>query len=78
MEDRIQLGHGSGGIMTKELLDELIFEAFSNPYLDKKHDGSIVDMNGKVAISTDSFVVSPIFFKGGGFDSSISFKKCIS
>jgi len=65
MEDRIQLGHGSGGIMTKELLDELIFEAFSNPYLDKKHDGSIVDMNGKVAISTDSFVVSPIFFKGG-------------
>ncbi|MFD1314702.1 hydrogenase expression/formation protein HypE [Namhaeicola litoreus] len=65
MEDRIQLGHGSGGIMTKELLDELIFEAFSNPYLDKKHDGSVVKLNGKMAISTDSFVVSPIFFKGG-------------
>lgn len=63
--EAINLGHGSGGLMTRELLDKVIFKIFSNPYLDQKHDGSIVNFNGKVAISTDSFVVSPIFFKGG-------------
>ena len=61
----IQLGHGSGGLMTRDLLDKIIFKSFSNPYLDQKHDGSIVNINGRIAISTDSFVVSPIFFKGG-------------
>ena len=63
--DSINLGHGSGGLMTRDLLDKIIFETFSNPYLDQKHDGSIIQMDGKMAISTDSFVVSPIFFKGG-------------
>ena len=38
---------------------------FSNPYLDQKHDGSIVKIEGEIAISTDSFVITPIFFKGG-------------
>jgi hydrogenase expression/formation protein HypE len=61
----IQLGHGSGGLMTRDLLDKIIFNTFSNPYLDQKHDGSIVNFNKQIAISTDSFVVSPIFFKGG-------------
>lgn len=64
-EDSIRLGHGSGGSMTRELLDEIIFKTFSNPYLDQKHDGSIVEIEGRMAVSTDSFVVSPIFFKGG-------------
>lgn len=63
--DSINLGHGSGGLMTRDLLDKIIFKTFSNPYLDQKHDGSIVKFNGPIAISTDSFVVSPIFFKGG-------------
>lgn len=61
----INLGHGSGGLMTRDLLDEIIFKTFSNPYLDKKHDGSVVKIDGEIAISTDSFVISPIFFKGG-------------
>jgi len=61
----INLGHGSGGLMTRDLLDKIIFKTFSNPYLDQKHDGSIVKFNNEIAISTDSFVVSPIFFKGG-------------
>ncbi len=51
--------------MTRELLDEIIFKTFSNPFLDKKHDGAILDITGPLAMSTDSFVVSPIFFKGG-------------
>jgi hydrogenase expression/formation protein HypE len=63
--ETINLGHGSGGELTRNLLDKIIFSTFSNPYLDKKHDGSIVSFNGKIAISTDSFVITPIFFKGG-------------
>ncbi len=63
--ETIQLGHGSGGLMTRDLLDKIIFKSFSNPYLDQKHDGSVININGRMAISTDSFVVSPIFFKGG-------------
>ena len=63
--ETIQLGHGSGGLMTRDLLDKIIFKSFSNPYLDQKHDGSIININGRIAISTDSFVISPIFFKGG-------------
>ncbi|WP_142786357.1 hydrogenase expression/formation protein HypE [Changchengzhania lutea] len=61
----INLGHGSGGLMTRNLLDDIIFKTFSNPFLDKKHDGSVVKIEGRIAISTDSFVISPIFFKGG-------------
>ena len=63
--DTINLGHGSGGMMTRELLDKLIFKTFSNPFINQKHDGAIVNFNNKIAISTDSFVISPIFFKGG-------------
>jgi len=63
--ESINLGHGSGGLMTRDLLDKIIFKTFSNPFLDQKHDGSIVKFNGPIAISTDSFVISPIFFKGG-------------
>ncbi len=63
--DTINLGHGSGGELTRDLLDQIIFKTFSNPFLDQKHDGAIVKIDGKIAISTDSFVVSPIFFKGG-------------
>ncbi|SNR67656.1 hydrogenase expression/formation protein HypE [Lutibacter flavus] len=63
--ETINLGHGSGGELTRNLLDKIIFKTFSNPYLDQKHDGSIVKIEGEVAISTDSFVITPIFFKGG-------------
>ncbi|MFV0531284.1 MAG: hydrogenase expression/formation protein HypE [Flavobacteriales bacterium] len=61
----INLGHGSGGKLTKELLDHIIFKRLKNPYLDQKHDGAIFELKGKTAFSTDSFVINPIFFKGG-------------
>lgn len=64
-EERIQLGHGSGGQMTRELLDDFIFSTLSNPFLDQKHDGAVISLSGKIAVSTDSFVISPIFFPGG-------------
>lgn len=63
--ETINLGHGSGGELTRKLIDELIFKTFDNPYINEKHDGSIVFLEGKIAMSTDSFVISPIFFKGG-------------
>lgn len=63
--DKINLGHGSGGIMTRDLLDKIIFSTFDNPFLNQKHDGAIVRFNGDMAVSTDSFVISPVFFKGG-------------
>lgn len=61
----INLGHGSGGIMTRDLLDKIIFTIFDNPLLNQKHDGAIIRFDTEMAVSTDSFVVSPIFFKGG-------------
>ena len=67
--ETINLGHGSGGELTRNLLDKIIFKTFSNPFLDQKHDGSIVKIEGEIAISTDSFVVTPIFFKGGNIGS---------
>ncbi|MFM2393917.1 MAG: hypothetical protein RLZZ546_1899, partial [Bacteroidota bacterium] len=63
--DVITLGHGSGGLLTNKLLDSGVFSLFSNDYLDQRHDGAIIPANGKIAVSTDSFVVSPIFFPGG-------------
>ncbi len=63
--ETINLGHGSGGELTRNLLDKVIFNTFSNPFLDQKHDGAIVEVHSKIAISTDSFVITPIFFKGG-------------
>lgn len=67
--ETINLGHGSGGELTRNLLDKIIFKTFSNPFLDKKDDGAIINIKGKVAISTDSFVITPIFFKGGNIGS---------
>jgi len=63
--DIINLGHGSGGTLTSQLLDTGVFKVLENKLLNKKHDGAIFNLQGKVAMSTDSFVVSPLFFNGG-------------
>ncbi|MEP7321225.1 MAG: hydrogenase expression/formation protein HypE [Saprospiraceae bacterium] len=63
--DIINLGHGSGGTLTSQLLDAGVFSLFRNEWLDKKHDGAVFNLTGKVAMSTDSYVVSPVFFDGG-------------
>ena len=63
--DIITLGHGSGGLLTNKLLETGVFNIFDNEYLHQKHDGAILDIEGKIAFSTDSFVVSPVFFPGG-------------
>ena len=63
--DIITLGHGSGGTLTNQLLETGVFKLLENDLLNKKHDGAIFDICGKVAMSTDSYVVSPLFFAGG-------------
>ncbi len=65
---QVHLGHGSGGILMQKLLEPL-FGLFSNPALSERHDGAVVASNGRIAITTDSFVVSPIFFPGGDIGS---------
>ncbi len=63
--DTINLGHGSGGTLTSQLLDAGVFKLLENDLLNKKHDGAVFNLNGKVAMSTDTYVVSPVFFAGG-------------
>lgn len=63
--DTINLGHGSGGTLTAQLLDSGVFKLLENDLLNKKHDGAVFNLPGKLAMSTDSYVVTPIFFKGG-------------
>src|SRR5262245_34227005 len=62
----IVLGHGSGGKLTHQLIQKMILPAFRNPLLEAQHDGAVFSMGGtRVAFSTDSYVVNPIFFPGG-------------
>jgi hydrogenase expression/formation protein HypE len=64
--DRILLGHGSGGKMTSELIARCFLPAFGNEYLDRLDDQAVVSVSGaRLAFSTDSYVVTPLFFPGG-------------
>ena len=63
--DVITLAHGSGGLLTNKLLESGVFDILKNEKLDKHHDGAFLNFDGEVAFSTDSFVVSPVFFPGG-------------
>jgi hydrogenase expression/formation protein HypE len=68
--DRIVLGHGSGGRLSAELLQDIFLPLFSNPVLDRMDDQAIVEIGGaRVAFTTDSFVVQPLFFPGGDIGS---------
>jgi hydrogenase expression/formation protein HypE len=68
--DTVLLGHGSGGKLTAELVHDIFLPAFHNPALAKLNDQAIVGINGsRIAISTDSFVVSPLIFPGGDIGS---------
>ena len=64
--DIITLSHGDGGVLTNKLVRELFLKTFSNDYLDSLEDGVVLDnIPEKMVVSTDSFVVSPLFFPGG-------------
>ncbi|WP_035779269.1 hydrogenase expression/formation protein HypE [Butyrivibrio sp. MC2013] len=61
----ITMAHGSGGRSTGELIKEVFAQAFDNPVLDQMEDSAVVDGAGKIAMTTDSFVVTPSVYKGG-------------
>ncbi len=64
--DNITLDHGSGGKMSHRLISETLLSYFTNPILAKLDDGAVLDINGaRIAFSTDSYTVDPIFFPGG-------------
>ncbi len=64
-DERITMAHGAGGKMSQQLMQEVILPEFANPYLNELHDGASVTMSGRVAFTTDSYVVQPLFFNGG-------------
>lgn len=63
--ERIRMEHGSGGRATGELIGEIFEKAFSNETLSQMEDAAVVAGNGRIAITTDSFVVTPLEFPGG-------------
>lgn len=65
-KDKILLDHGSGGKISHSLITDIMLPIFNNPILSQLNDGAIFDIEGKrLAFSTDTYVVDPIFFPGG-------------
>jgi hydrogenase expression/formation protein HypE len=65
-DDRVQLGHGSGGKLSAQLVRDIFLPHFGNPVLGQLGDAAVVPLEGTaLAVSTDTFVVSPIEFPGG-------------
>ena len=68
--ERILLGHGSGGKLSADLLRDIFLPALGNPILNRLDDQAVVSLDGaRLAITTDSFVVKPLFFHGGDIGS---------
>ncbi|MDH3745719.1 MAG: hydrogenase expression/formation protein HypE [Acidobacteriota bacterium] len=63
------MAHGGGGRLSQMLIEGLFVKAFDNPVLATLHDGAVLDLNGRLAFSTDTFVVRPLFFPGGNIGS---------
>ena len=64
-KNKILLGHGSGGRLMHELINELLIKRLNNPILKELSDSAVIDYKEKFAFTTDSFVVSPLQFPGG-------------
>ena len=66
----VQLAHGGGGRLMQELIQDVFVRAFHNPMLEPLHDGATWPVEkGTLAFTTDSYVVSPLFFPGGDIGS---------
>ncbi|MFJ5249570.1 hydrogenase expression/formation protein HypE [Serratia liquefaciens] len=71
MNNVITMAHGSGGAAMQQLLDDLFLPAFANPQLDQREDQARLDLaeltqqGDRLAFTTDSYVIDPIFFPGG-------------
>jgi len=66
LQDRILMAHGSGGTMMRDLIEDVFIKDFDDEILARLDDASPLDIPGqRIAMSTDTFVVSPLFFPGG-------------
>jgi len=65
MDDSILLAHGSGGKLSHELVQKKFLPYLANPALNKLDDSAVFEASGRLALTTDSYVVNPIFFPGG-------------
>lgn len=65
MNDKILLAHGSGGRLSHDLIKNTLLRMLGNPMLNRLDDSAVFDINGRLAFTTDSYVVSPLFFPGG-------------
>jgi hydrogenase expression/formation protein HypE len=62
----VLLAHGGGGTLMHQLIEKMFMSAFKNTLLESRHDGAVLNFNGaKLAFTTDSYVVRPLFFPGG-------------
>ena len=67
---RVLLAHGGGGRLMRQLIDKIFVAAFASSGLKAEHDAAILEAGeGKLAFTTDSYVVSPLFFPGGDIGS---------
>jgi hydrogenase expression/formation protein HypE len=65
-EERIRLGHGSGGVLTRRLIEETLLRFFRSPHLADLPDSAWLEAPGdRIAFTTDTYVVDPVFFPGG-------------
>src|SRR5438128_10625575 len=69
-KERVLLGHGSGGALTSQLIEQMLLPALRNPALDALDDQAVLALSAasggaRIAFTTDSYVVTPLFFPGG-------------
>jgi hydrogenase expression/formation protein HypE len=64
--DKVLMAHGGGGTLSHQLIHKMFFNHFNNELLETEHDGAVFSFgNQRIAFTTDSYVVKPIFFPGG-------------
>jgi len=64
--EHVLLAHGGGGTLSHQLINKLFFSQFDNEFLNEQHDSAIFNVDkSRLAFTTDSYVVQPIFFPGG-------------
>src|SRR6202050_4531726 len=68
--ERVQLAHGGGGRLMQNLIERVFVRQFDNPHLIQRHDSAVFEAPpGRLALTTDSYVVKPLFFPGGDIGS---------
>jgi len=65
LEDKVLLAHGGGGKLAHDLVEKSFVKTLANPFLARLDDSAVFNLSGRLAFTTDSYVVSPIFFPGG-------------